>query len=277
MGLREILDRIEGMDSLDGFADTLSGIVNGAVGPAKTALSGTWLGHPLHPLLTDVPIGCWTGAVVLDLVGGDGAAAAVDPLVGVGVLAALPAAVSGLNDWADTQGGERRIGLVHAAANGAALGLFASSMAASGRGARALRLLGLAAVSAGGYLGGHLSYGKGLGVDHQVFLNKPADWTNALSAAALDEGVPTLGRAGATPVLLYRRGSQIYAISDVCSHAGGPLHEGDVDGNLCVTCPWHGSRFQLSDGRVTRSPASAPATVYEARVYRGRVQVRAVP
>jgi nitrite reductase/ring-hydroxylating ferredoxin subunit len=277
MGLRELIHRIEGMDSLDDRADRLSGIVNGVVGPAKSLLSGTWLGHPLHPLLTDVPIGCWTGAVLLDLAGGDDVAAAVDPLVGLGVLAALPTAVSGLSDWADTCGGERRIGLVHAAANGAALGLFTLSLVSSRGGARALRLLGLAAVGAGGYLGGHLSYARGLGVDHQAFIAKPGDWTGAIAAAALDEGVPVPARVGEAPVLLYRRGTQIYAVSDVCPHAGGPLHEGVVDADLCVTCPWHGSRFQLSDGRVVRGPATAPATVYEARVQRGRVQVRPSP
>lgn len=277
MGLREILRRIEGLDSLDSLADTLSGMANAAVAPAKSLLSGTWLGHPLHPLLTEVPIGCWTGAVALDLLGGEGTAAAVDPLVGIGVLVALPAAVTGLSDWSDSYGGERRVGLVHAAANGTALGLFTVSLAAPRRTARGLRLLGLAAVGMGGYLGGHLSYTKGMGVDHQAFLEKPADWTDALAAADLDEGVPTLAHAGASPVLLHRRGSQILAISDVCPHAGGPLHEGDVDENLCVTCPWHGSRFRLSDGRALHGPATAPATAYETRVHRGRVQVRAVP
>lgn len=265
-----------GTEFLNSLADTLSGIVNAAVAPAKSLLSGTWLGHPLHPLLTDVPIGCWSGAVALDLLGGEAAGAAVDPLVGLGVLAALPTAVTGLNDWADSYGGERRIGLIHAAANGAALGLFAASMMSPRRTARGLRLLGLAALGAGGYLGGHLSYAKGMGVDHQAFIEKSGDWVNALAAAALDEGVPTLAHAGSVPVLLFRRGTQIYSISDVCPHAGGPLHEGDVDGNLCVTCPWHGSRFQLSDGRAVHGPATAPATAYETRIHRGRVQVRAV-
>jgi len=274
MGLRELTDKLEGLELLDGLSDRLAGVVNFAVGPAKSLLSGTWLEHPLHPLLTDLPVGCWTGAVVLDLFGGAAGEGAVQPLVAFGALAAVPAAVSGLSDWADSYGGERRVGLVHAAVNVTGLGLFAASLLA-GRRARRMRLLGLAAVSAGGYLGGHLSYARGLGVDHQVFLERPADWTDALDADRLEEATPTLAEAGGARVMLHRRGTQIYAISDVCPHAGGPLHEGTVDDDLCVTCPWHGSRFRLSDGRAVRGPASAPAGVYQARVRDGRVEVRA--
>ncbi len=150
--------------------------------------------------------------------------------------------------------------------------MFAASLV-SRRRARRLRLLGLATVCIGGYLGGHLSYAQGLGVDHQVFLEKPEDWVDALDAATLEEGSPTAATGGAR-VMLYRQGSEIYAISDVCPHAGGPLHEGEVDDDLCVTCPWHGSRFRLSDGQVVHGPASAPATLYEARVREGRIEVR---
>lgn len=275
MGVRELTRRLEGLSIVDGVADALARAAGSATRPAKSVLSGTWFGHPLHPALTDLPIGLWSGAVLLDLFGGAEVEAAVDPLVGAGALTALPAIVSGVNDWADSFGGERRVGLVHAAANGAGLALFAASLIA-GRRARRLRLLGLAAVGVGGYLGGHLSFAQGLGVDHQVFLDKPAEWTDALEESRLDDGIPTAAVAGSAPVMLYRRGSQIYAISDVCPHAGGPLHEGEVGADLCVTCPWHGSRFRLGDGRPVRGPASAPATGYEVRVEHGMVQVRAV-
>ena len=276
MGLRELIGKLEGREALDGVSDRIAGFVNSTVKPAKSLLSGTWLEHPLHPLLTDLPIGCWSGAVILDLFGGSGAVDAVDPLVGLGALAAVPAAVSGLSDWADSYGPERRVGLVHAAANLTGLGLFAASLMAGHRSARRLRLLGLAAVSAGGYLGGHLSFGRGVGVAHQAFLEKPSDWVDALDADRLEEATPTLAEAGGARVMLYRRGTQIYALSDVCPHAAGPLHEGSVDDQLCVTCPWHGSRFRLSDGRAVHGPASAPAAVYQARVEHGKVQVRAV-
>jgi len=150
VGPRELIGKLEGREALDGVSDRIAGFVNSTVKPAKSLLSGTWLEHPLHPLLTDLPIGCWSGAVILDLFGGSGAVDAVDPLVGLGALAAVPAAVSGLSDWADSYGPERRVGLVHAAANLTGLGLFAASLMAGHRSARRLRLLGLAAVSAGG-------------------------------------------------------------------------------------------------------------------------------
>jgi nitrite reductase/ring-hydroxylating ferredoxin subunit/uncharacterized membrane protein len=276
VGLRELIGKLEGLEALDGVSDRIAGYVNSAVRPAKSLLSGTWLEHPLHPVLTELPIGCWSGAVIIDLVGGSGAAEAVDPLVGLGALAAVLAVVSGLSDWADSYGPERRVGLVHAAANVTGLGLFAASLMAENRSARRLRLLGLAAVSAGGYLGGHLSFGRGVGVDHQAFLEKPSEWVDALETDSLEEATPTLAEAGAARVMLYRRGTQIYAISDVCPHAAGPLHEGNVDDELCVTCPWHGSRFRLSDGRAVHGPASAPGAVYQARLKHGKVQVRAV-
>lgn len=275
MGLRELIGKLEGLEVLDGASDRIAGTVSSAVAPIKSLLSGTWLEHPLHPLLSDLPIGCWSGAVILDLFGGSAAADAVDPLVGFGVLAALPTVVSGLSDWSDSYGPERRVGLVHAAANLTGLGLFVVSLGARRR-ARRLRLLGLAAVTAGGYLGGHLSFGRGVGVDHQAFLERPAEWTDALAADSLEEATPALAEVGGARVMLFRRGTQIYAISDVCPHAGGPLHEGSVDDELCVTCPWHGSRFRLSDGRAVHGPASAAVGVYQARVQDGKVQVRAV-
>jgi nitrite reductase/ring-hydroxylating ferredoxin subunit/uncharacterized membrane protein len=276
MRLRDLTDQLEGLEVLDGLSERLAGAVNSAVSPAKSLLSGTWLGHPLHPALTNVPLGCWSGAVILDLFGGAAGDAAVQPMVALGTVAALPTVVTGLSDWADSYGPERRVGLVHAAVNVTGLSLFAASLGA-GRRARSLRLLGLAAVGAGGYLGGHLTYARGLGVDHQILVEKPTEWTDALDANNLPEATPTLAEAGGARVLLYRRGSQIYALSDVCPHAAGPLHEGTVDDDLCVTCPWHGSRFRLSDGRAVHGPASAPAVVYETRVRDGRVEVRVAP
>jgi nitrite reductase/ring-hydroxylating ferredoxin subunit/uncharacterized membrane protein len=276
MRLRDLTDQLEGLEVLDGLSERLAGAVNSAVSPAKSLLSGTWLGHPLHPALTNVPLGCWSGAVILDLFGGAAGDAAVQPMVALGTVAALPTVVTGLSDWADSYGPERRVGLVHAAVNVTGLSLFAASLGA-GRRARSLRLLGLAAVGAGGYLGGHLTYARGLGVDHQILVEKPTEWTDALDANSLPEATPTLAEAGGARVLLYRRGSQIYALSDVCPHAAGPLHEGTVDDDLCVTCPWHGSRFRLSDGRAVHGPASAPAVVYETRVRDGRVEVRVAP
>ncbi len=273
MGVRELAGKLERLEGLDGFSDVLSRWVSAAAAPWKSFLSGTWFGHPLHAAITDIPIGCWTGAVVIDLLGGESNRGSVDPLVGIGAAAALPTVLTGLNDWADSYGGERRVGLVHALVNVGALSLFGASLV-SRRRARALRAFGLATVGIGGYLGGHLTYAQGLGVDHQVFIEKPEGWTDVIDAGALEEGLSTAVTAGGARLMLHRRGSQVYALSDICPHAGGPLHEGEVDADLCVTCPWHGSRFRISDGGVVRGPATAPATSYTARTRKGRIEVR---
>ena len=162
MRLRDLTDELEDLAVLDGLSGRLAGAVNSAVAPVKSLLSGTWLDHPLHPALTNLPLGCWSGAVVLDLFGGAAGDAAVQPMVALGTLTALPTVVAGLSDWADSYGPERRVGLVHAAVNLTGLSLFTASLAARRR-ARWLRLLGLAAVGTGGYLGGHLTYARGLG------------------------------------------------------------------------------------------------------------------
>ncbi len=244
-----------------------------SAGPPKDALSGSWLGHPLHPLLTDLPIGAWTGAVFLDLAGGRRSRPAADALVAAGIAAALPTAVSGLSDWSDLGRREQRVGVVHAAANHVALGLWTASLAARRRGNRtggvALGLLGAAAVAVGGYLGGHLSYGRAAGVNRTAFEDLPEDWTPLTDAAELPEGRPVLADAGGTPVLLVRRGETVCALADRCSHLGGPLHEGQVEGDT-VTCPWHGSTFRLDDGSVVHGPASAPQPSLDVRATGGR-------
>ena len=164
-------------------------------------LSGTWLGHPLHPLLTDVVLGSWTSSLVLDLVGGPKAQPAADKLVAVGILSALPAVAAGLSDWADVSGQARRMGVLHAAGNAAALALFTASLTARRRGCRrlgvGLSLLGAAAAATAGWLGSHLTYSLGVGVNEAVFESPPEDWT-AIRGDAPAEG--TMRRALASNV-----------------------------------------------------------------------------
>lgn len=252
-------------------------------GPMKDLLSGTWLGHPVHPLLTDVPIGAWTSALVLDLMGvfgGSGAASrrGADTLVALGVVAALPTAASGLSDLSDeVEDSILAVGAAHAIGNVVALGLFTASCAARLRGKRArgiaLSVLGTGALAASGFLGGHLTYRKGLGVDHNVFEEPVGDWTAVLDAAELAEGSPQQVTAAGNDVLLYRTKSAVYALANRCSHRGGPLHEGKIEGQEIV-CPWHSSRFRIQDGSVVRGPAVAPQPCYEARVNQGKIEIR---
>ena len=281
--LHALAEAVGRLDGLDGPAEAVAGKVRGAFdpGPVKDAISGAWLGHALHPLLTDLPIGTWTSATLLDLFGGRRARPASERLIGIGVLAAVPTAMTGTSDWADStlaDASVRRIGAVHAIANTAALVLYGASLSARRR-RRHRRgvLLGLAgsgALVVGGHLGGHLSYAKGIGVDQTAFDELPGEWTPTVSEADVRDGEATRARAGDIDVVLTRHGDRILALADRCTHRGGSLADGTVtDG--CVTCPLHGSVFRFADGAVVRGPAGAPEPAFDVRVEDGTVEVRA--
>jgi nitrite reductase/ring-hydroxylating ferredoxin subunit/uncharacterized membrane protein len=274
--LDNLADRIERASVLDKPANVVANLVAKLVphGKARDLASGKPIGHPLHPLLVAVPIGSWVAASALDMTGGD--AKAARRLVGLGVATAVPSVISGASDWSTTVGGERRIGLVHAAVNDVALTLYVGSWLARLRGRRlkgtALGLAGLGVLSAGGWLGGHLAYANGVGVDTTAFQTIPTEWTDVAAEADVSER-PISVTAGGTSVLLARTRGRIVAMADRCTHRGGPLHEGKVcDGK--VVCPWHGSEFALDDGSVQRGPAVRPQPTAEVRVVDGRVQVR---
>ncbi|HEX2053481.1 MAG TPA: Rieske 2Fe-2S domain-containing protein [Actinomycetota bacterium] len=273
---------IENAAALDSPIEKVGGVASKVLpqGPVKDALCGTWLGHPLHPMLTDLPIGFWLGSLVVDVVGGRSGRAAADRLLAIGSLAALPTAASGLSDWIDTYGDERRVGFVHAAGNLAALGLFTGSSLARRRGRRAtgflLSVAGAACVSASGFLGGHLSFRLGAGVDHTRFEHPPEDWTPAMPVAEIQERTPTFAQVNGADVMIYKDADRICAIANRCSHRAGPLHEGTVDGaRRTVTCPWHASEFDLDTGAVVRGPAVAGQPVYETRINGDHLEVKA--
>ena len=279
MGPYRLVERLERNAALDGVAGAVQRNVQANLRPGelKDALSGTWLGHPLHPLLILLPLGCWTSASFLDLAGGRGSQEAADRLVAAGVVTALPTAAAGASDWSDTAGGERRVGIVHAFANSAGVACFTASWVARKRGRRAtgvaLGMVGHAFVGLGGYLGGHLTYATGVGVDTTAFQSGPEDWTPVSNADEVPEGRAVGAEVEGVRLLLVREGGEVRALAARCTHRGGPLDEGDVaDG--CVTCPWHGSRFELATGDVVQGPATSPQPAYETRVVGGRVEVR---
>lgn len=268
--------RIESSSALDPVADAVAGAVGRITpdGPIKDLASGTPTAHPLHPPLTALTIGTFSAATILDLTGADPVAAR--RLIGAGLLAAVPTALAGASDWSNTAGAERRVGLVHAAVNDLAVSFFAGSWLARRRGRRqlgmALSLTGSLLLAGGGWLGGHLAYGMGVGVDTTAFHHLDLEWTDV----AAESDVPATGgvgvTAGSVPLLLARHEGGIVALADRCTHRGGPLHEGAIaDG--CVQCPWHGSRFRLADGSIERGPATRPQPVLRTRVVDGRVQV----
>jgi nitrite reductase/ring-hydroxylating ferredoxin subunit/uncharacterized membrane protein len=278
---RNMLTRLEQARALDGVSDKLQGAVQG-VTPRSLAdvLHGVWLGHPLHPALVQLPVGSFMSAAVLDLI--PGARKSATTLIAVGTASAVPAIAAGLVDWSQMTKDRRRIGLVHAGANTVALGLYVGSLLArfSGRPARgkALAFAGLSMASAGAYLGGHLSFAQGGGMNHAApdVARLPEEWTAVAELIELPEGKPTVRKIDDVPVLLYRNGGRVTAMIERCSHETGPLGEGEVIGSgsdACVVCPWHGSTFRLADGLVVHGPASNDQPVLRSRIRGGTVEV----
>jgi nitrite reductase/ring-hydroxylating ferredoxin subunit/uncharacterized membrane protein len=272
--------RLEQAKGLDPAVDSTAAAVNRVLprGAVKDALHGTWLGHALHPLLIALPIGLWSGGMLLDWTGGDRRAAR--RLIGAGVLAVAPTAATGWADWSELGTAKRpkRVGLVHALANISTAALYAASWQARGRGdearGRTLALAGAGGLAVGGYLGGHLAYSQAVGVNRNADeQSKPRDWTDATAAADVVEGRPVRIQVKGQEIVLVRAGEQVQAIGATCSHWGGPLEDGPlVDG--CLECPWHGSRFRLADGSVARGPATSPQLAYDVRTVDDRLQVR---
>lgn len=275
-----LIDDIGRIEALDPIVAAVNKRVQSATRSSlvKNALSGTWLGHQLHPLLTDITIGAWLSATAVDFAGGDAGADTARRLTALGNVAALPTMASGLADWSDTYGSDQRVGLVHAIGNTVALGLQMASYRARGRGNRGrgamLSLAGLGVASASGYLGGHLVFARGVGVSHVAFEYRTTDWTDVADADALELDKPLRVDAGGVAVVVVKTADGLFALSNRCVHAGGPLDEGElVDG--CLKCPWHASMFRLRDGRATRGPATVGQPVWDVRVEGGRVEVRA--
>lgn len=280
------LARITDVPGLDRVAEPLSRGVRRAyeaAGPAgqqaKDAAHGVWLGHPLHPVFTDVPVGAWTTALALDAAadGDPGMERAATFAIGVGLVGALGAAVTGLTDWSETQGESRRTGLIHGLLNIAATSLMAAAFFQRRRGpspaARAYAWSGFAIAAGSAYLGGHLVYDQRIGVTHAVE-DAPDGFVDVGESASLADNTMKCVRAGDAHVLLVRQHGTVYAMAHSCAHLGGPLSEGTLnDGS--VTCPWHGSEFRLADGGVIKGPSTHDQPRFEVRERDGRIAVKA--
>ncbi|MFJ8622219.1 Rieske 2Fe-2S domain-containing protein [Kitasatospora sp. NPDC093550] len=276
--LRGALEAPEHWDFLDAPAGPLADAAEALpLGRYRDALHGVWLGHPLHPALVQLPLGCWTSAALLDFIPGGRRSAGT--LVAAGLLAAGPAAVTGWVDWARLDPPRRRTGLVHALANTTGLLLYGGSLLARCRGRRArgrlLGLAGLTAVSAGAALGGHLAYRLAAGPDRAAAVPRlaPTDWVGLGALEDFPSGQAVRRSAGELAVVVVRDGERCDVLAERCAHLSGPLSEGTlVDG--CLRCPWHGSEFRLRDGQVVHGPATAPQPVLETRVLSGHLEVR---
>lgn len=250
----------------------------------KSFLNGSWIGEPLHVQLKDVPLGAWITALIFDLLevasNRREFAVAADSAVLIGLIGAVGAAVTGLADWQDVDLPARRVGLVHGLLNGGAALLFGASFAMRKKHSRAagryLAASGFAIAAFAARLGGKLVYEHQVGVDHAPAQRLTTEFVPVLAESELPEGHSKRIEYEGLPILLVRRKEQISALADTCSHLGGPLSEGTCD-ETSVTCPWHGSRFALSDGRVLDGPAVHPQPCFETRRLNGNIEIRSSP
>lgn len=300
--MRDLLERatgaIEADEALDPpaykVADALSTglqLAGRSSQPIQNFLHGKWLGHPLHPALATLPIGCWTLAFALDTADTLGlssdarAARAADVALSAGSVAAVGAAAAGMADWRQTHGRERRTGLVHALLNTTALALNVGSIERRRKGDRAggkaLTAAAWALMAAGGFLGGHLVYRRRVGVDQADRSPEPRAFRPVARLDDLAEDRPRRVEVwdeearAAIGIALVRHRGRVHALGARCSHMGGPLADGWVLGGGIV-CPWHGSRYCLRTGHVINGPSTAPQPLYEVRVADGVVAVRRV-
>lgn len=280
-----VLEKVVAFEAVDRVAVPVAKAVRDAydaAGPAgrnaKNFMHGVWLGHPLHPVFTDIPLGAWTAALVLDLVdrGDSGMRRAARHAVGVGILGALGSAVSGLTDWSETGGRSRRMGFVHGLLNVVATGLYAASWferrGGSSKG-KTTALAGYLIAATSAYLGGELVYSRRIGVTHAA-IEEPETFTAVAASDQVGEGTMMRARKDGADVLLVRQHGRLHALAHSCSHMGGPLSEGTLkDGS--IVCPWHGSEFALEDGRVLNGPATQAQPVFEVREQDGSIEVKA--
>lgn len=247
----------------------------------RDLLNGRWLGHPLHAVLTDAPIGILFLVIVFDVLQMAEAAAWA---LGVGILAMIAAALAGYADYADTDGKARERATLHSTLMVIALvgyvvslwirlqpgvALFGSPPA----GPVWLSIFSFLVLTAGAYVGGDVVYVLGNMVSRHAFRGAGTKWI-ALEPAEVDadggitEGKPVKAKLGINQLVLVRQGEQILALHDTCAHAGGPLSEGAiVDG--AIECPWHQSRYRLENGHVVQGPSVYDQPAYEVRAREG--------
>jgi nitrite reductase/ring-hydroxylating ferredoxin subunit/uncharacterized membrane protein len=281
------LSQLTDQPALDSVAEPLSQAVRdaykaaGSAGQlAKNAAHGVWLGHPLHPVFTDLPLGAWTTGIVLDAVAArthdQGLERAADIAIAVGLAGATGAAITGLTDWSETSGKSQRAGLMHGLLNIAATTLYAAAYVLRRKGARAsgqsCAIAGYGIAIGAAWLGGDLVFNQRIGVTHAV-LDAPEKFTAVAESDDLDDDSMKRVRKAGMDLLLARQRNRICAMAHACSHMGGPLSEGTLKKGS-VVCPWHGSEFALDDGHVINGPATQNQPCLAAREREGKIQVK---
>ena len=283
----EIAELVGSQKWIDGAAKPVEKAIHGlfesdAGRTTRDALNGTWLGHPLHPVLTDIPVGAWLMAQMFDTI--DGAsrsnryADAANVCILTGLAGAVGAAITGLTDWSETGGKSRRVGFVHGLVNVTATTLFLTSalMRRRGRtnGAVAASSAGFATVMVGAYLGGALVYQREIGPNHALPADVPDDFTRTIPVGELREGEMRRVMIGDSPILLVRHNDRICALSDRCAHQGGPLSQGTLQDGV-VHCPWHDSQYRVEDGSLVHGPSTYDQPCFDTRIIDGYIEVKA--
>jgi nitrite reductase/ring-hydroxylating ferredoxin subunit/uncharacterized membrane protein len=282
----------------EGTQNVIKAIVGSSRKPPrlfKSLLNGAYLGHPLHPVLTDVPITAWIIAAIFDIIwlinpdSASWAARGAQGAVLIGFLGALGAVATGLTDWSDTYGHERSVGLLHGLFNSTATLLYLISLllrynvfsgsidfslsAAESVPAAIVGFVGLACVLYGAYLGGDLVFAIGTGVNHTAFEPVVEEFERVAPLDDVPQNALYKVVVAGVPVILIRMGTNVYALGATCTHAGGPLDEGELQGDA-VQCPWHGSRFNIKSGRVLTGPATVAEPRYDTRVRDGYIEIK---
>jgi len=258
--------------------------LDGPLRPIKNFANGTWLEHPLHPLLTDVPVGAWTVSLLLYLAvlffGVQGIGIAIGLAMGLGILAALAAIATGLLDWMDVDPTELAVGLVHGIVNIVGTVLFVVSwlLLYSSQWTATLAnfipaLIGYLVMAVGAYLGGDLVFRLGTMINRNAYRNGPKQFVPVVGLQDVPENKPQRFQVQGEPILLVRRGQRVYAVGAVCSHYGAPLEQGKLH-DSSIECPWHYSQFSLEDGSVQVGPSTAPLPLYETQIKDGKIWVQ---
>jgi nitrite reductase/ring-hydroxylating ferredoxin subunit/uncharacterized membrane protein len=271
----------------NGIASAVEAVYRALGGPGRFLqdfLNGVWLGHSLHAVLVDVVVGGATAALLLDVLrvvfGVDGLEVAATWITGLVVLAALGALVSGLTDFKDTDPGDaRNLAGMHGLINIVGTVFVAISFVVRlGDGHDLgfwMLLIGYLVLSVGAFIGGHVVFKFGVMINHNDYpqAKRAKEFTAVLPAADLADGQPTKAMLGSTALVLVRRGDVVHALRETCSHAGGPLSQGEVKGDVII-CPWHFSNFRLADGGVRHGPSTHRQPAYVARINEGQVEVQ---
>lgn len=250
----------------------------------KDILNGTWLGHACHPALTDIPLGSWSGTLLLDILWlahkDQGIARSADTMLGLGWFGAVAAALTGTADWSDLDATDLRVGFFHGLLNGSAALTYLTSWVLRLTGKRhagiAVSTVGYLTALFAAYLGGELVFAKGVGVNHTAFEPGSDAYIRVLNVKDLADGKLTRVDVAGIPAVLLKRGGTIYAIGATCTHQGGPLDEGALKEGEIVQCPWHGSCFDLRNGSVINGPAVYAQPTFAVRVREGSIELRRI-